>query len=67
MDNYCNICMEYKPNILNCIKCNNIYCKGCIIKWFVANKTCPTCRCTELYKILYDKPWDNISFKFKSY
>lgn len=41
----CSICMENKKLNIE-LKCNHIFCRGCIKKWLTEkSNTCPTCRC----------------------
>jgi len=43
----CAICMENKHSNIK-LKCNHIFCKGCIKKWLTEKaNTCPNCR-TEI-------------------
>ena len=43
----CVICMDNKKSNIK-LKCNHIFCKGCIKKWLTEkSNTCPTCR-TEI-------------------
>ena len=43
----CTICMENKKLNIK-LKCNHIFCKGCIKKWLTEkSNTCPNCR-TEI-------------------
>lgn len=43
----CAICMDNKKSNIK-LKCNHIFCKGCIKKWLTEkSNTCPTCR-TEI-------------------
>lgn len=40
----CAICMENKKSNIK-LKCNHIFCKGCIKKWLTErSNTCPNCR-----------------------
>jgi len=39
----CPICTENKI-LINNYDCIHKFCKGCVIKWNIKNKTCPLCR-----------------------
>ncbi|SNW62564.1 Tetratricopeptide repeat protein [Orpheovirus IHUMI-LCC2] len=51
----CKICYGTLRLSMECLNCNNLYCKECITQWTVNNNKCPFCR-----KSIVDKLRENI-------
>ena len=40
----CQICLQLVYDPQECAFCNKIFCRLCIEKWAISNKSCPLCR-----------------------
>lgn len=40
----CVICYEAPRSVVGMQCCSNVFCVGCIVRWFNTKKTCPICR-----------------------
>lgn len=52
----CTICTDLIVNPVKCKKCQNIYCKKCIMEWGQNSTSCPLCN-----EIFVEEPIDRLA------